>query len=174
DIYSYFEQPLNGGKFVYLLPKTLIIEKSFIKEKFHTIVKENVKILITQSQFLNSSESSMINITCLFDNIITLNNILIYIKHEEGLLKNLYFITFIRRYLGIVVKKLLIHSRFEELKLFKEKDVLNYLKENKELRVKLKNILDKELVHIKQHRPDIVASWKYYQEFEQMCKELDW
>ncbi|HDV7396939.1 TPA: DUF2972 domain-containing protein, partial [Campylobacter jejuni] len=21
--------------------------------------------------------------------------------------------------------------------------------------------------------PDIVASWKYYQEFEQMCKELD-
>ncbi|HEF8256344.1 TPA: DUF2972 domain-containing protein, partial [Campylobacter jejuni] len=24
-----------------------------------------------------------------------------------------------------------------------------------------------------QHRPDIVASWKYYQEFEQMCKELD-
>ncbi|EAL1128456.1 DUF2972 domain-containing protein, partial [Campylobacter jejuni] len=25
-----------------------------------------------------------------------------------------------------------------------------------------------------QHRPDIVASWKYYQEFEQMCKELDW
>ncbi|EAL7903510.1 DUF2972 domain-containing protein, partial [Campylobacter jejuni] len=37
----------------------------------------------------------------------------------------------------------------------------------------LKNILDKELVHIKQHRPDIVASWKYYQEFEKMCKELD-
>ncbi|EAH8308042.1 DUF2972 domain-containing protein, partial [Campylobacter jejuni] len=26
---------------------------------------------------------------------------------------------------------------------------------------------------IKQHRPDIVASWKYYQEFEKMCKELD-
>ncbi|WP_257797125.1 DUF2972 domain-containing protein, partial [Campylobacter jejuni] len=25
----------------------------------------------------------------------------------------------------------------------------------------------------KQHRPDIVASWKYYQEFEQMCKELN-
>ncbi|ECL6442531.1 DUF2972 domain-containing protein, partial [Campylobacter jejuni] len=27
--------------------------------------------------------------------------------------------------------------------------------------------------HIKQHRPDIVASWKYYQEFEKMCQELD-
>ncbi|EDP5116266.1 DUF2972 domain-containing protein, partial [Campylobacter jejuni] len=22
-------------------------------------------------------------------------------------------------------------------------------------------------------RPDIVASWKYYQEFEKMCQELD-
>ncbi|EDO9755778.1 DUF2972 domain-containing protein, partial [Campylobacter jejuni] len=25
----------------------------------------------------------------------------------------------------------------------------------------------------KQHHPNIVASWKYYQEFEKMCKELD-
>ncbi|EAL4781522.1 hypothetical protein DO878_09005, partial [Campylobacter jejuni] len=25
-----------------------------------------------------------------------------------------------------------------------------------------------ELICIKQHRPDIVASWKYYQEFEKM------
>ncbi|MGJ3213392.1 hypothetical protein DCM89_09050, partial [Campylobacter coli] len=23
------------------------------------------------------------------------------------------------------------------------------------------------------NNPDIVASWKYYQEFEKMCKELD-
>ncbi|EAL4811231.1 hypothetical protein DPC70_08795, partial [Campylobacter jejuni] len=29
------------------------------------------------------------------------------------------------------------------------------------------------LTTLKQHRPDIVASWKYYQEFEKMCKELD-
>ncbi|EJP4788091.1 DUF2972 domain-containing protein, partial [Campylobacter jejuni] len=29
------------------------------------------------------------------------------------------------------------------------------------------------LPYIKQHRPDIVASWKYYQEFEKMCEELD-
>ncbi|MCW1341923.1 DUF2972 domain-containing protein, partial [Campylobacter jejuni] len=61
----------------------------------------------------------------------------------------------------------------EKAKLFKEEDVLNYFKENKELRLKLKNILDKELVHIKKYRPDIVASWKYYQEFEKMCEELD-
>ncbi|EJP9032980.1 DUF2972 domain-containing protein, partial [Campylobacter jejuni] len=43
----------------------------------------------------------------------------------------------------------------------------------KEKIIKLKELLDYELQHIKQHRPDIVASWKYYQEFERMCKELD-
>ncbi|MBF7049137.1 DUF2972 domain-containing protein, partial [Campylobacter volucris] len=51
--------------------------------------------------------------------------------------------------------------------------ILNYLKNNKEARMQLKQILDKELAHIKQHRPDIVASWKYYQEFEKMCEKLD-
>ncbi|EOH2345428.1 DUF2972 domain-containing protein, partial [Campylobacter jejuni] len=56
--------------------------------------------------------------------------------------------------------------------LSKEK-CIDYLKNKKEIRKKLKKILDEELVHIKQHRPDIVASWKYYQEFEKMCKELD-
>ncbi|EEL0773504.1 DUF2972 domain-containing protein, partial [Campylobacter jejuni] len=45
--------------------------------------------------------------------------------------------------------------------------------EKKEKIIKLKELLDYELQHIKQHRPDIVASWKYYQEFERMCKELD-
>ncbi|EHB2556379.1 DUF2972 domain-containing protein [Campylobacter jejuni] len=34
-------------------------------------------------------------------------------------------------------------------------------------------MFERELICIKQHRPDIVASWKYYQEFEKMCKELE-
>ena len=55
----------------------------------------------------------------------------------------------------------------------KEEQILIYLKENKILRKKLKQILDEELAHIKIHRPDIVASWKYYNEFEKICEELD-
>ncbi|HEF3566390.1 TPA: DUF2972 domain-containing protein, partial [Campylobacter upsaliensis] len=35
-----------------------------------------------------------------------------------------------------------------------------------------KEILDKELIFIKKERPDIIASWKYYQEFEKMCENL--
>ncbi|EAH7219450.1 DUF2972 domain-containing protein, partial [Campylobacter jejuni] len=55
-----------------------------------------------------------------------------------------------------------------------EIEILNYLKENKDIARKFKQILDNDhLPYIKQHRPDIVASWKYYQEFEKMCEELD-
>ncbi|EDP2687118.1 DUF2972 domain-containing protein, partial [Campylobacter jejuni] len=66
-----------------------------------------------------------------------------------------------------------LQEQNERNKLFKEEDILNYLKKNKDLALKLKGILDKDYIHIKKHRPDIVASWKYYQEFEKMCKELD-
>ncbi|MCW1313365.1 DUF2972 domain-containing protein [Campylobacter jejuni] len=55
----------------------------------------------------------------------------------------------------------------------KEVDIINFMKENKKLRLKCKKVFDEHLLFIKQHRPDIVASWKYYQEFEKMCKELD-
>ncbi|ELK6816283.1 DUF2972 domain-containing protein, partial [Campylobacter jejuni] len=110
-----------------------------------------------------------------FDKPLKYENLGIFLKPQEfGRLKQdskLFDVT--KRYLNNFIEALEERIDLEKAKLFKEKDVLNYLKENKELRVKLKNILDKELVHIKQHRPDIVASWKYYQEFEKMCKELD-
>ncbi|HEA7310394.1 TPA: DUF2972 domain-containing protein, partial [Campylobacter jejuni] len=54
-----------------------------------------------------------------------------------------------------------------------EKDIIDFCKNNANFRYKVKKIFNKELAYIKQHRPDIVASWKYYQEFEKMCKELD-
>ncbi|WP_275583319.1 DUF2972 domain-containing protein [Campylobacter molothri] len=47
------------------------------------------------------------------------------------------------------------------------------MKQNRDIAFAFKNKFDKDYVHIKQHRPDIVASWKYYQEFEKMCEELD-
>ncbi|EAH5200349.1 DUF2972 domain-containing protein, partial [Campylobacter upsaliensis] len=38
---------------------------------------------------------------------------------------------------------------------------------------KFKKVIDeKHLPFIKAVRPDIVASWKYYKEFEKMCENL--
>ena len=52
-----------------------------------------------------------------------------------------------------------------------ENDVLEIFRGDRELCREFKTMLDKELIHIKAHRPDIIASWKYYQEFERICAE---
>ncbi|MWV62599.1 DUF2972 domain-containing protein [Helicobacter saguini] len=50
----------------------------------------------------------------------------------------------------------------------KESDIIAYFKANKALANDFKSLLDKELEHIKKHRPDIVESWKFYQQFEKL------
>ncbi|WP_432264825.1 DUF2972 domain-containing protein [Campylobacter felis] len=57
--------------------------------------------------------------------------------------------------------------------LITEKKVLEYLKKDTHTRNKIKKLLNEELNYLKTHRPDIVASWKYYKEFEKMCEELE-
>ncbi|HEC1576833.1 TPA: DUF2972 domain-containing protein, partial [Campylobacter upsaliensis] len=57
--------------------------------------------------------------------------------------------------------------------LITERKVLEYLKKDIHTRNKIKKLLDEELNYLKIHRPDIVASWKYYKEFEKMCEELE-
>ncbi|MCR2065249.1 DUF2972 domain-containing protein, partial [Campylobacter helveticus] len=69
-------------------------------------------------------------------------------------------------YLNEFVKKLdNLRQKYVETYV-KEKDVLEYLKTYKYEALTLKKVLDKEFTHIKENRPDIVASWKYYGEFE--------
>ncbi|EKM9285894.1 DUF2972 domain-containing protein, partial [Campylobacter upsaliensis] len=53
-----------------------------------------------------------------------------------------------------------------------ENDMLEFFKNNANLALQFKALLDKELIHIKQTRPDIITSWKYYQEFEKICEGL--
>ncbi|ECT4085680.1 TPA: DUF2972 domain-containing protein [Campylobacter jejuni] len=54
-----------------------------------------------------------------------------------------------------------------------EIDILEWIKQDQDLILSLKEMFERELICIKQLRPDIVASWKHYQEFEKMCEELD-
>ncbi|EAJ0058008.1 DUF2972 domain-containing protein, partial [Campylobacter jejuni] len=52
-----------------------------------------------------------------------------------------------------------------------EEEILQYLQMRKDLRLKLKDILDEELNFIKINYPKHLKQWKYYQKFEQMCNE---
>lgn len=184
---KFFEGVMNGD-FLGILPFTLYIHSKDIDNVYSLMksyenlssLKDNdgIHLQITSTNLVEFYKQSKeyINFTKeFFDKPLKYENLGIFLKPQEfGRLKQdskLFDVT--KRYLNNFIEALEERIDLEKAKLFKEKDVLNYLKENKELRVKLKNILDKELVHIKQHRPDIVASWKYYQEFEKMCKELD-
>ncbi|TKX30061.1 invasion protein, partial [Campylobacter sp. MIT 12-5580] len=63
-----------------------------------------------------------------------------------------------------------------EKNLIKEEKLLEILRQNKDEREKLKSFYKDDInciEGIKQTRPDIIASWKYYNEFEKMCEELD-
>ncbi|EDP4789865.1 DUF2972 domain-containing protein, partial [Campylobacter jejuni] len=53
----------------------------------------------------------------------------------------------------------------------KEKDVIDYFIKNKSLIHTFFNIFENDLNHLKQTHPHIIDSWKYYQEFEKMCKD---
>ncbi|ECP6145365.1 DUF2972 domain-containing protein, partial [Campylobacter jejuni] len=172
SIKLFFSKPLNGGDFLYLLPKTLIIEKDFVWKRFAIACESNFEFLITQEQYLNEQVKKMINVSNIFVDSVAPYNILVYTNNDK-MLKNENFLAFIKRYISVIIKKLLKVSQDEKAKLFKEEDILDYLKQNKTLCLQYRDYFDKELIDLKKHRPDIVASWKYYQEFEKMCEELD-
>ncbi|EDP7703072.1 DUF2972 domain-containing protein, partial [Campylobacter jejuni] len=47
----------------------------------------------------------------------------------------------------------------------------DYFIKNKSLIHTFFNIFENDLNHLKQKFPNIIDSWKYYQEFEKMCKD---
>ena len=49
--------------------------------------------------------------------------------------------------------------------------LFEFLKTKKDLRGLLRDIFDKDLEYIGQARPDIVASWDYYNEFKALCEK---
>ncbi|MGH2327874.1 DUF2972 domain-containing protein, partial [Campylobacter taeniopygiae] len=185
---KHFFEGIMNGDFLGILPFTLYVHPKDVNNIYSltnsyenlSSLKENggIYLQITSSNLIEFYKQSKeyINFTKeFFDYPLKYENLGIFLKQQEfeRLKKDNSLFDAAKKYLNNFVKALEERIELEKAKLFKEEDVLNYFKENKELRLKLKNILDKELVHIKKYRPDIVASWKYYQEFEKMCEELD-
>ncbi|WP_300905227.1 DUF2972 domain-containing protein [Helicobacter rodentium] len=176
--FNYFE---FRGNLRWLLPLKLYANKADIFNiyKKGAINQEDLQI--------NEKDSVVLNLTRILNNT-EMKNILpnifqsdlcndmgIYVngEHLEILEKDKEFYEAVKEYLRDFCQAIKTElDRTEQVRI-KEIDVLDYLKENKQKRIELKNLLDKELKHIKANRPDIVESWKYYQEFERMCEELD-
>lgn len=154
------------------IPLTLCINLIDFKTENKTI-----EILITTRQLLklhkitNYKEVNFI----FFKNELPFENLIFCVPDKKFIYfkNNLTLIERIRPYLEDFISKLKIKFDSKSKYLINENKILLYFKDNKNLMKQWKRIFDQELVCIKQHRPDIVASWKYYQEFEKMCEELD-
>ncbi|MBZ7932090.1 DUF2972 domain-containing protein [Campylobacter sp. RM12910] len=148
--------------------------------KFHILVKNiDIKITITtknliyfnslesidkQNNFINITSEIFQNRTLLFDNIILLIN-----QQEYEILKNNQKLYQKSDYMDALEK----HEMEIKKHLIAEDQILQFLKENKELRIRLKEIIDEDLTYVRENHPEYLKKWKYYQEFEKICKELD-
>ena len=93
--------------------------------------------------------------------------------HFEALKKDKELVEKIKNYLKEFIKSLAKQNEAYKKLAFSERDVLNFLKNSPTHRKQLKEHLEDRVVWFKQNRPDIVASWHYYNKFEKMCQELD-
>ncbi|HEB9328674.1 TPA: DUF2972 domain-containing protein, partial [Campylobacter coli] len=138
---------------------------------------KTIQILITTRQLfkLHKIENYKEINSIFFKDNLPFENLIFCISKEDFIYleNNLILIKHIQSFLEEFVSKIKIKFDLKNKYLINENKILLYFKDNRKLIKQWKKIFDQELVCIKQHRPDIIASWKYYQEFEKMCKELD-
>lgn len=98
------------------------------------------------------------------------NDIALYIQKEdlEKLTNNAQLFTIVKEYLRDFLYEIKKINHKNQLMMMKEEEVLSIFNANKFLASKFLNIFKKEYRHLKQNRPDIINSWKYYQEFKKI------
>ncbi|HED6757495.1 TPA: DUF2972 domain-containing protein [Campylobacter coli] len=149
------------GNYRYIIPLV-------VKFKLH-----NITVFIEQKQFMTHNN---INLDILLGKKHRLLNDISFSVSKldyKKISKNNFIIKELSSFQDVFLEKLNYKVIEIEKKKYTESDILEYLRTNSAIRVKMHRLFKKEFNHIKQHRPDIVASWKYYQEFEKMCEKLD-
>ncbi|MBS4330520.1 DUF2972 domain-containing protein, partial [Campylobacter vulpis] len=168
-----FTKSFYNGNLIFLLPLTLYVDKQNNKK-----ILNKEKSLAIYISYIKTSpyDANLIN---LYDKIPNLTKtdsaIALYMKNTDydKLRLNENLRKKVCKYLHDFTINLTKRIELENSLMLKSEMVLEHLKNNDEARKSLKEILDKELIILKQNCPDIVASWKYYQEFEKMCEEFE-
>ncbi|EMK8457220.1 DUF2972 domain-containing protein [Campylobacter upsaliensis] len=145
----------------------------FVDDKDFPQLKEKIKIVVAKEQ---EKMANLTNAKNLFlnENDLCYKHLSINVeqKYYELIKEDKEIKERLKSYFKEFVKVLDERVKFRKEHALNENDVLEYFKNNKTLALQFKALLDKELAHIKQTRPDIIASWKYYQEFEKICEGL--
>ncbi|WP_270986231.1 DUF2972 domain-containing protein [Campylobacter upsaliensis] len=145
----------------------------FVDDKDFPQLKEKIKIVVAKEQ---EKMANLTNAKNLFlnENDLCYKHLSINVeqKYYELIKEDKEIKERLKSYFKEFVKVLDERVKFRKEHALNENDVLEYFKNNKTLALQFKALLDKELIHIKQTRPDIIASWKYYEEFEKICEGL--
>ncbi|MCR6584442.1 DUF2972 domain-containing protein [Campylobacter insulaenigrae] len=171
------------SKVMDMLPLTLVLcsmDQNTIENSIDgSTTKDQIKIVITfKKMMLYCNQEKLIDMKKVFfaepfwdiqDEILFLINQ----NDKNELISNYHLFLKTQQYLKNFMIVFERKIKEEKKKLFNEYDILDYLKENKILRVKLKNVVESEIKFTKKINQKITNSWKYYQEFEKMCEELD-
>ncbi len=136
-------------------------------------LKGGVNIIITTHQihpkkdgFVDVSYEIFNDRKLMFDNII----LLVKYNEYEVLKSNQELFLASKKYLNNYMDALEKHEQKIKDNLITEEQILDYLKDKKDLRIKLKKILDKDLTYVRENHPEYLQKWKYYQEFEKLCQ----
>lgn len=97
-------------------------------------------------------------------------NLGVYVKKEDLKRIDKEFYAKIKGYLSEFITEIIRVTKEAEEKILKEKDVLAFLKEHRDISLKFKKMCDEELKYFKQNHPNLVNSWHYYKEFEKLCE----
>ncbi|MCI5968167.1 DUF2972 domain-containing protein [Helicobacter sp.] len=75
-----------------------------------------------------------------------------------------------KEYVNEFLEYLKVESKKAQNERITTEQVLEALKADKEAAKNLEAVLEPSLRHLKKARPDIIKSWKYYQNFKKLCK----
>ncbi|WP_416828631.1 DUF2972 domain-containing protein [Helicobacter ganmani] len=153
----------------------LLMLPCILKVNIKDISKISIGILITTHQLHPNQDEKLIDIMNLINIEIPQENLVLYVKQEEFevLTNNKVLLQSIQEYFERYFMALKNYIKSVQENLFGEQDILNYFKSNPKLALEFKRKIRGDIEIIKANRPDIVESWKYYQEFERMCEEMD-
>ncbi|WP_158621826.1 DUF2972 domain-containing protein [Helicobacter sp. MIT 05-5293] len=170
----------NTGEFMHF-PVVLYAHPNDIEKTTEDLtslsLKGGIEIVLTLKQRITQEQrESYQDITDFtFETPLSYREIRILIKNEElsTLKANAKLLTRIKEFLAGYIAA--YHNELARIKaaLITPQDILEYLKkdEHKNLRKEIKENLAKSLEDVQNKRPDIVESWKYYQEFVKICQK---
>ena len=109
-----------------------------------------------------------------FESDFILDNVMVICSENKinDILENEKWIEF-KDYVIWYIKSLKQYIENVKANLISEKDILFYLKKHKRLAFELKKYINENIAYVKKNHKEYIKTWKYYQEFEKMCQELE-